>query len=1032
MASSVTHDRDADILPAADVGENTLRTSSTSGRNTREHILPGREGAHADDMDSNLPVTLEVVGDRNRQILPRLRKAVGAIHRRINVYLVKWRLAAAERFASEAESFDSGQSENNNVGMSFVSSAECSYIDPSEDDSRLDIEIDSTPNTLSENEDMNFNFTRGVKENVNEEEYNAIDARDVSSNLESKSTRSALGSRSDDSDSGSPVAFISPVATSTTDPLAKWAADAASESAENARYFAAVAAKSARDAAEAASKNLGAQAALEAAGSIAASAAGAASAVVGGVAGAVANAAVDNTAIIRSSVAKVIAIGRWTGMDSGSNTNLNKSTPSSNLPRELPIIENRDTSAADNGFSSPESGVRTELVSDFYSKDVGHGQFAVGPPLSSVTGEDAMLEHRGPDINIILPSGPVGRPDTEGKLPTTATSMLMRSDEESAEWLNMLLRKAWKIYQEPWEQWVIQVLQPAVDKLIEDNYGEWCPSYVQGVDIEDFFLGEKPLWIPAVRRMTSRKISDVIFHLSLRYAGPARMSLRLRLGTGPVQTSVPVIVESVDLEAALWVRIRLGRFKPYLPYLSVSLLRKPRLGFDIRPLGSVSLMRMPGVRDSLRYLIADLVPGLFTMPKRINLDFTPEAGVVGAVATAAAVAHAAEIAKQGHMIVPFAAAEARKQAIEKAIDFSATVPPKRANLENVGPAEKYAAAGRVRNSFAGVLHVTLFEARGLPSSGFMFWREVYNPKAILDLGGQVLESMEAIVDRGKRAGGPSVQKGEAVWNQYFELLVPFEAMEAVKVAREAAIQGYPIPERTGTALSQRSQRLRIRVRNSPSTSAVRADLFEIGECEIDLSTLEEGVPLDLWLSLRASKQETGVQSISPLSPDGKDSAVHIAVLYKEFVDEFYIEEELNAAEASGQQHTLDSIMDLSRAVVDRAGASNETNRKLESLANTLPVLAIKAAASAAKSTGGIDKQDPFCDNDYAGTGPDSEDFYMVGQSGDAMADGNYQRSNVVRSELSSQNTLTAIAAAAMCGVILGASGITILREFLSH
>ena len=74
--------------------------------------------------------------------------------------------------------------------------------------------------------------------------------------------------------------------------------------------------------------------------------------------------------------------------------------------------------------------------------------------------------------------------------------------KESAEWVNMVLHKIWKVYRRSLEAWLVGLLQPAIDTLP-------LPSVVSRVRIAEFSLDFEPLSVRNVQRRASRRANDL-------------------------------------------------------------------------------------------------------------------------------------------------------------------------------------------------------------------------------------------------------------------------------------------------------------------------------------------------------------------------------------------------------------------------------------------------------------------------------------------------------------------------------------------
>ena len=66
----------------------------------------------------------------------------------------------------------------------------------------------------------------------------------------------------------------------------------------------------------------------------------------------------------------------------------------------------------------------------------------------------------------------------------------------------MVLGKLWKVYRMSLETWIVGLLQPLIDNLQK-------PSYVEKVEIKQFYLGDEPISVRSVERRASRRANDV-------------------------------------------------------------------------------------------------------------------------------------------------------------------------------------------------------------------------------------------------------------------------------------------------------------------------------------------------------------------------------------------------------------------------------------------------------------------------------------------------------------------------------------------
>ncbi|KAG0615125.1 hypothetical protein M758_5G016500 [Ceratodon purpureus] len=315
----------------------------------------------------------------------------------------------------------------------------------------------------------------------------------------------------------------------------------------------------------------------------------------------------------------------------------------------------------------------------------------------------------------------------------TATMPEMGSNQgqkESVEWVNMVIHKVWKVYRRSLEVWLVQLLQPAID-----NLGK--PNWVKRVKIVELNLDYEPIIVRNVQRRASRRANDLQYHFGLRYAGGARCLLNLKLGRAGLETSIPVGVYDLDVDAELWVKLRLAPVKPYVGTLSLAFVRLPTIKLVLAPFRVVNLFSIPFLNNFLSKLLTVDLPRLLVLPRHITFDFLP----------------------QGQNVMD--SMEAMEASVESgAMDES--IASGVLDLLKTASTEPAAPQDDPSEAFVGELSVTICDARDLPIRGFTGWS---NPYCILTLGDQVLESK-----RNKETSHPSGHK-DPVWNQDFLLLV---------------------------------------------------------------------------------------------------------------------------------------------------------------------------------------------------------------------------------------------------------------------
>ncbi|CAI7790392.1 unnamed protein product, partial [Closterium sp. NIES-53] len=161
--------------------------------------------------------------------------------------------------------------------------------------------------------------------------------------------------------------------------------------------------------------------------------------------------------------------------------------------------------------------------------------------------------------------------------------------KEPMEWVNMLLRKVFRIYRTGLERWMVGILQPLIDETPK-------PRGVQRVRIKQFFLGDEPPSLRSIERRTSRRGNDLQYHVGVRYTGGMRMLLEvpvdvsMGLSAIPLTVPIPVGVRNFDVDAEVWVRLKLIPVEPWVGALTWAFVSMPKVKLTLAPFRVVNLM----------------------------------------------------------------------------------------------------------------------------------------------------------------------------------------------------------------------------------------------------------------------------------------------------------------------------------------------------------------------------------------------------------------------------------------------------------
>lgn len=202
-------------------------------------------------------------------------------------------------------------------------------------------------------------------------------------------------------------------------------------------------------------------------------------------------------------------------------------------------------------------------------------------------------------------------------------------DSESVEWVNMCVRKIWRVYQRGLETWISGLLQPVFDNYINEDSN---PAILQRIRIARFTLNHEPPVFESMQRRNSRKESDLNGVFSVRYSGGAKMLLVLELGGNLSGVEIPVMVEDFDLDARMWIKVRLAPMCPWIGVISVAFVEQPRIQVQLNTYGMLPLMRIPVLQNFLRKLLTVELPGVMVLPQRLEINLPPSVTVLAEAA----------------------------------------------------------------------------------------------------------------------------------------------------------------------------------------------------------------------------------------------------------------------------------------------------------------------------------------------------------------------------------------------------------------
>ncbi|CAI5970661.1 unnamed protein product [Closterium sp. NIES-65] len=403
--------------------------------------------------------------------------------------------------------------------------------------------------------------------------------------------------------------------------------------------------------------------------------------------------------------------------------------------------------------------------------------------------------------------------------------------KEPMEWVNMLLRKVFRIYRTGLERWMVGIVQAGgckacklcphtlplpppplqVFRIYRTGLERWMvgilqplidetpkPRGVQRVRIKQFFLGDEPPSLRSIERRTSRRGNDLQYHVGVRYTGGMRMLLEvpvdvsMGLSAIPLTVPIPVGVRNFDVDAEVWVRLKLIPVEPWVGALTWAFVSMPKVKLTLAPFRVVNLMSIPFLSRYLQALLTEELPARFLRPNSKEVDLLKDR----------------------------------------------PLPP--------DPAQREFREGQVASGtlgFAGELQVTVIAAQrviNLPLGDS-------DPYVVLELGQQVARSKR---NSETSLVGPA---GYPIWNQDFVLLVLDPTLQRLSVKLRGSLGLFYVDFGHGSVrLGSLHDTLPTHVwapLHNPPVSRLHCPPVS-RPLQVRLDALQDTVPTDVWVPMR--------------------------------------------------------------------------------------------------------------------------------------------------------------------------------------
>jgi len=182
---------------------------------------------------------------------------------------------------------------------------------------------------------------------------------------------------------------------------------------------------------------------------------------------------------------------------------------------------------------------------------------------------------------------------------------------ESVQWINNVMVQVYKRHGEAIGDFVAKMVNPQIDRF--------RPPFLKAVQIDKITLGEVAPILHNFKVNVSNP-DKIEMECYLNYPSDLNILISVRGGLGVV--SIPIVIEKISVYAQLRIKMVHMDTLPFVKTVGISLLERPVIDFQLRPLKGIDLAIMiPGfttwVNDLINFTV---IEGMFLYPKEFELD----------------------------------------------------------------------------------------------------------------------------------------------------------------------------------------------------------------------------------------------------------------------------------------------------------------------------------------------------------------------------------------------------------------------------
>lgn len=196
-------------------------------------------------------------------------------------------------------------------------------------------------------------------------------------------------------------------------------------------------------------------------------------------------------------------------------------------------------------------------------------------------------------------------------------------DYDRVLFVNSIVRTLWPYYNAA----IGKIAVDATVPIFKDICAKVPAGLLQSIDIERLSLGRHPLAIGGIKAYHT-KDDSCVFEAPLQWGSALRVRVGVRLKFGPFVVHVPLEVGDVQVRALARISLRpLVEELPCLGGAEVSLLELPHYDLSLRLVNRIDIMRLPGVKPLVDFVVAKVVGDMLLYPNKFAVDLMPGGGV---------------------------------------------------------------------------------------------------------------------------------------------------------------------------------------------------------------------------------------------------------------------------------------------------------------------------------------------------------------------------------------------------------------------